>query len=156
MYQTVYYDRSEKQYYLKDDVEGWSVFQYRPTYYRLDPYGEHFTLFGDRCSPFKGKFDWSDPNILEKDIDKELLILRDLYYETDDMPSSHNIVYLDIEIEMLGALTPQTIREANAEITAVALIDVTSKRKFCFILDKKKEITSFKEDTKEIISCSSD
>jgi DNA polymerase elongation subunit (family B) len=57
---------------------------------------------------------------------------------------------------MLGALTPQTIREANAEITAVALIDVTSKRKFCFILDKKKEITSFKEDTKEIISCSSE
>jgi len=156
MYQTVYYDRSEKQYYLKDDVEGWSVFQYRPTYYRLDPYGEHFTLFGDKCSPFKGKFDWSDPNILEKDIDKELLILRDLYYETDDMPSSHNVVYLDIEIEMLGALTPQTIREANAEITAVALIDVTSKRKFCFILDKKKEIISFKEDTKEIISCSSE
>jgi hypothetical protein len=31
------------------------------------------------------------------------------------MPSYHNTVYLDIEIEILGALTPQTIKEANAE-----------------------------------------
>ena len=80
-------------------------------------------MFGDKCREINGKWDWNDPTILEKDIDKELVVLRDVYYETDDMPSYHNIVYLDIEIEIIGALTPTTIKEANAEITSIALID---------------------------------
>jgi DNA polymerase elongation subunit (family B) len=69
------------------------------------------------------------------------------------MPSYHNTVYLDIEIEILGALTSQTIREANAEITAIALIDVSTKEKICFILDKNKKIEDLNKDGKIIISC---
>ncbi len=33
MYQSVYYDREEYQYYLRDDKRGWKVFKYQPTYY---------------------------------------------------------------------------------------------------------------------------
>jgi DNA polymerase elongation subunit (family B) len=157
LYQSVFYNRlpgeDQYYYYLRDDKKGIHKFQYWPTLYKLDEDGEHETLFGDRCSPFQGKYDRKDPTIYEKDIDRELVILRDLYYKTDEMPSYHNTVYLDIEIEILGALTPQTIREANAEVTAIALIDVSTKEKICFILDKAGAIEDLNQDGKVVISC---
>jgi len=156
MFQSVYFSRNGEDayhYFLRDDKGGINKFQYRPTVYKLDEYGEHTTLFGDKCSPISGKYDWKDPTILEKDIDKELVLLRDLYYETDDMPSYHNLVYLDIEIEIIGALNPTTIREANAEITAIALIDATTKEKTCFILDKQNQIQEVSADGKSVVPC---
>ena len=157
MYQSVFYNRlpgeDQYHYYLRDDKKGIHTFQYWPTLYKLDEYGEHETLFGDKCSPIQGKYDRNDPTILEKDIDRELVLLRDLYSETDEMPSYHNTVYLDIEIEILGALTPQTIREANAEVTAIALIDTSTKEKICFILDKQSKIEEINSDGKVIVPC---
>ena len=157
MYQSIYYNRQpgddQYHYYLRDDKKGINCFQYWPTLYKLEDDGEHETLFGDRCSAFQGKYDKNDPNILEKDIDRELILLRDLYYKTDSIPSYHNIVYLDIEIEILGALTPTTIREANAEITAIALIDVSTKEKICFILDKEQVMEETTINGKQVIPC---
>jgi len=157
LYQSVFYNRlpgeDQYHYYLRDDKKGIHTFQYWPTLYKLDEYGEHETLFGDKCSPIQGKYDRNDPTILEKDIDRELVLLRDLYSETDEMPSYHNTVYLDIEIEILGALTPQTIREANAEVTAIALIDTSTKEKICFILDKAGKIEELNQDGKVIVPC---
>ena len=157
MYQAVFYNRlpgdDQWHYYLRDDKKGISCFQYWPTLYKLDDEGEFETLFGDRCSAFQGKYDKKDPTIYEKDLDRELVILRDLYYKTDEMPSYHNTVYLDIEIEILGALTPQTIREANAEITAIALIDTSTKEKICFILDKEGKIEEINQDGKVVVPC---
>jgi DNA polymerase elongation subunit (family B) len=157
MYQSVFYNRlpgeDQYYYYLRDDKKGIHKFQYWPTLYKLDEYGEHETLFGEKCSPISGKYDRKDPTIYEKDIDRELVLLRDLYYKTDEMPEYHNTVYLDIEIEILGALTPFTIREANAEVTAIALIDVSTKEKTCFILDKAGKIEDINQDGKVVISC---
>jgi len=160
MYQSIYYNRQpgddQYHYYLRDDKKGINCFQYWPTVYKLDEEGEFETLFGDRCSPISGKVDRKDPKILEKDIDRELVLLRDIYYKTDDMPSYHNIVYLDIEIEILGALTPYTIKEANAEITAIALIDVSTKEKICFILDKEGNMQEANVNGKLVIPCSTE
>ncbi len=161
MYQAIYFDRDKNSstkyhYYLRDDVKGIKCFQYWPTVYKIDEDGEYETLFGDRCSPVQGKYDREDPTILEKDIDRELVLLRDLYYQTDDIPKSHNTVYLDIEIEIIGALNPTTIKEANAEITAIALIDVNTKQKICFILDKKGNIESINSNNTIITSCKSE
>jgi DNA polymerase elongation subunit (family B) len=160
MYQAIYYNRQpgddQYHYYLRDDKKGIKCFQYWPTVYKVDEYGEFETLFGERCSPLQGKYDRKDPTILEKDIDRELVLLRDAYYKTDDMPSYHNIVYLDIEIEILGALTPYTIKEANAEITAIALIDVSTKEKICFILDKEGKMQEANINGKLVIPCSTE
>jgi DNA polymerase elongation subunit (family B) len=161
LYQSIYYDRDKTSstkyhYYLRDDVKGIKCFQYWPTVYKLDEDGEFETLFGDRCSPIQGRYDREDPTILEKDIDRELVLLRDLYYKTDEIPKFHNTVYLDIEIEIIGALNPTTIREANAEVTAIALIDLNTKQKICFILDKKEEIKSIDSENKIIVSCKSE
>ena len=156
MYQAIYFDRDKNSntlyhYYLRDSNKGIKCFQYWPTVYKIDPEGEFKTLFGDKCSPITGKYDRNDSSILEKDIDRELVLLRDLYYSTDDVPSYHNIIYLDIEIEILGALTPTTIREANAEITSIALIDNNTKEKICFILDKGNQLEQTNIDGKIII-----
>jgi DNA polymerase elongation subunit (family B) len=154
MYQSIYYSHSgedKNTCYLRDSVKGWQQFKYYPPVYKLDPYGEFTTLFGDKCSQVFGKWDWNDPTILEKDIQKELAVLRDLYYESDEIPTYHNAIYLDIEIEILGALTPQTIREANAKITSIALIDVNTKKKYCWIINNN--IQSLDKDNKQIISC---
>jgi DNA polymerase elongation subunit (family B) len=160
MYQSVFFNRQpgpdQYHYYLRDDNKGIKCFQYFPTVYKLHDEGEYETLFGDRCTPVSGKFDRKDPTILEKDISKELVLLRDLYYKTDDKPKYHNIVYLDIEIEILGPLNPVTIKEARAEITAIALMDANSKEKICFILDKEHKLEEISIGTKQVIPCSSE
>lgn len=159
MYQSIYYSYSGEDKgtcYLRDSVKGWQQFKYYQPVYKLNPDGEYKTLFGDRCSRVTGKWEWNDPTILEKDLQKELAVLRDLYYKEDSAPTSHNIVYLDIEIEILGSLTPQTIREANAKITSIALTDDNSKKKYCWILDPEGKIQDLNQDNKIIISCNSE
>jgi len=160
MYQSILFSRTpdadQWNYYLRDCQNGITKFKYWPTLYKIDNEGEHISLFGDRCTAITGKHDKADTSILERDISKELVVLRDLYYETDDIPSFHNIVYLDIEIEMLGALDPASIRAAEAEITAIALQDVTNKQYFCYILDKTRSITDSHIENKHVISCSSE
>ena len=156
MYQSIYYsfDPEDKgTCYLRDDKRGWLSFKYYPTVYKKDPDGEFKTLFGEPCSPVTGRYDWKDPSLLEKDIQRELAVLRDYYYKEDSPPSSHNTVYLDIEIEMLGALTPQYIRSAPAKITSIALYDVTLKKYYCLVLDEKKQLKYTEEENKEIIPC---
>lgn len=156
MYQSIFYSsygEDKGTCYLRDDIKGFREFKYYPTVYKLDPDGEYETLFGDMCSPVRGRFDWNDPTILEKDIQKDVACLRDLYYKDDSAPSYHNTIYLDIEIEILDTLTPQTIREAKAEITAIALTDVNTKTKYCYVLDKSKTIKSINQDNKQIIPC---
>ena len=157
MFQSILFSRSEDQdkfsMFIRDSEKGIQKFNYFNPVYKLDPEGEYVSLFGDRCTKITGKYDRKDNTILEKDVNRELACLRDLYYETDDTPSFHNVLYLDIEIEMLGALDPASIRAAEAEITAISLYDVSSKQYFCYILDKKQNIKNYSIDNKQIISC---
>jgi len=155
MFQAIHYDFESRTYFLRDDETGWTNFQYSPTFYKIDKNGDFITLDGFRVSPTK-KYDKENPNLYEKDIDKELLILRDLYYKTDNLPKSHNIVYLDIEIEIGGTLTPQYVKDTPTKLTAIALIDNNSKNKICFILDEEDQIGDINVEGKEIITCSSE
>lgn len=76
MYQAVYYDREEKQYYLRDDRwDGFKTFQYWPTVYYPDPDGEFETLEGTRVSPTKKMDNWKDPKYFEKDVDRVTRLL---------------------------------------------------------------------------------
>jgi len=159
LYQSIYYDFKTYTYYLRDDKTGWNQFQYQPTYWkRVDEWqeGAQPVLTGGWAIPTK-KYNKEDPNLLEKDIDKCLVVLRELYYKQDDVvPSWHNILYLDIEIEIGGALTPEFIKEASMPITSIALKDVTTKQYICFIVDKSNEIKETNQNDKHIIPCSSE
>jgi DNA polymerase elongation subunit (family B) len=152
MYQSIYYDRDEKQYYLRDDKKGWHSFKYYPTYYLADPDGEMETLEGTRVSPVNRMKDWQDTGYYEKDVDKDVRVLVDLYYETDDTPSFHNIVYIDIECEIAGALTEENIKDPKGKVTSVALYDNNTQQYYCLILDDTNSIGNYTEDNKTIIS----
>jgi len=159
MYQSIYYDHQSYTYYLRDDEMGWSEFQYQPTFWkRVDEWQENAqpVLTGGWAVPTK-KYNKEDPNLLEKDISKELIVLRELYYKLDDVvPKWHNIVYFDIEIEMGGALTPEYVKAAPMPLTSIALIDITTKQKICLIVDKTGEIKETNQDSKHIIPCGSE
>jgi DNA polymerase elongation subunit (family B) len=150
MYQSIYYDRESYQYHLRDDKRGWKVFNYQPTCYVADVDGELETLDGTRVSPVK-KIDWKDPKYFEKDVDKNTRVLVDFYYESDDTPSYHNLVYLDIECEIAGALTPENIKDPKGKITSIALYDNNSKKYYCLILDEKQLMDEAKSEGKEVI-----
>jgi DNA polymerase elongation subunit (family B) len=157
MYQALYFDKDEKQYYLRDDRwNGFKTVKYWPTLYQADPDGDFETLEGTKVTPVKKMDDWKDPKYYEKDVDKLTRFLVDHYYETDDTPKSHNIIYLDIECVVAGALTEENIKDPKGEITAVALYDHNSKKYYCMILDKDKTLKDIKEENKEVIPYSTE
>lgn len=156
MYQAIYYDPQTYSIHLRDDKLGWSNFKPIHQMYKRVPNkceGSFPVLTGGYAIPLNLKqYNKLDPNILEKDINKELLILRDRYYKYDDViPEWQNIIHLDIEIEMGGALTPQYIRDSPAPITSISIYDKTINQKICFIVDSKME--SLTVENKIIIPC---
>jgi len=151
MYQSIYFDRTTYEYHLRDDVKGWKTFKYQPTLYQLDPDGEFETLDGQSVSPVKKIDDWKDPKYFEKDVDKDTRVLVDFYYQSDETPSYHNLVYLDIECEIAGALTPENIKDPKGKITSVALYDNNSKKYYCLILDEQQLMSEAKTESKEVI-----
>jgi DNA polymerase elongation subunit (family B) len=152
MYQSIYYDKTTKQYHLRDDKLGWNSFEYQPTFYKPDSQGQYLTLFGDKVTPTKT---YSD-NCYETDVDKHTRVLVDLYSESDDVPEYHNTVFFDIECEIAGALTPQTVANAPTKITSIALYDNSLKQYYCYILDEDQLLTNSEKDGTFVISCISE
>ena len=150
MYQAVYYDRSDYKYYLRDDKKGWKKeFQYIGDRYVKDPEGDLKTIFGESVSK-ASEFKFNDSRFFENDIDADTRLLVDLYYDSDDTPSYHNLIYFDIECEIVGALTPDNIRDPKGKITSIAVYDNNNKKYYCLILDESKRIQPVSGD-KEII-----
>ncbi len=103
MYQAIYYDFSTYTYYLRDDKQGWLDFQLQPTFWkRVSGWqeGARPVLTGGWAIPTR-KYDKNDPDLLEKDIDKSLYALRELYYKEDDVQlcddfaNTYGVVNLD-------------------------------------------------------------
>lgn len=152
MYQSIYYNRSTKTYHLRDDKKGWLEFPYRATCYTANDKGEYETLDGVRVSPTK-QYDWKDPNAYESDVDKFTRVLVDAYYDKDDTPEYQNIVYLDIECEIAGALTQDTVRAPAGKLTAIALYDNSTKMYYCYVLDEAKLMSESINENKTVIPC---
>ena len=152
MYQTIYYNRSTKEYHVRDDKKGWLTFPYRATCYVLDNNGEYETLSGQRVSPTK-QYNWKDPAAFESDVDKYTRILVDAYYHSDDVPEYQNIVYLDIECEIAGALTQDSVRNPAGKLTSIALYDNSTKTYYCYVVDDTKSITASNENSRYVIPC---
>jgi len=147
MNQNIFYDRNNKLVHLRDDNEGWSSFQYYPTYYQLDPKGKFYTLDGQKCSP-TNKY---DKDHLEIDIDIHTRVLIDLYKDSDEPPKFHNTVFFDIEIKMGGQLTKEYVLDAPMEVTAIALYDQPLQKYFVLVLDEKGTLKDVSEEGKEVL-----
>ena len=157
MYQSIYYDHFEKNYYIRDDqYNGFQKIEYNPGYYILDPKGDIPTLDDKKCRHVLDLPQGTYSQLYEKDVDKLTRYLVDYYFEDDNPPKYHNILYLDIEITINGALTPDNIKKAISEITSIALYDNTTKEMWCFILDRSKELTFIRQENKVIVPCKSE
>ena len=153
MYQAIHYSFRDKICHLRDDKQGWLSFEYTPTYYKLDPKGQYETLDGKRVSKTY-TCDKNDPlTYYEIDIPMETRVLVDAYKDLDEAPNFHNVVFLDIECEIGGALTTDYIKSAPMKITSISIYDVTLKKYYCLILDEKKQLQPTQEENKEIIPC---
>ncbi len=159
MFQAVHYCHKTYKTFVRDCQSGWEEYDYKPQIYKRVPEyqdGALPVLTGGYAIPIR-KFEKDNPNLLEKDLNKELALLRDLYYKEDDkIPTWHNYLYLDIEIEMGGKLTIEYIRAAPMPITSIALLDITTRTKTCFIVDSSKEIKEINENGKHIIPCATE
>jgi DNA polymerase elongation subunit (family B) len=155
MYQAIHYNRLEKLYYLKDDIKGWLSFPYRATGYVADDNGTFKTIDGRRVSPTK-QYGYKDPEVFESDVDKFTRVLVDTYSDTDDIPSYQNIIYLDIECEIAGALTQDSVRNPQGKVTSIALYDNNTKIYYCYLLDEKNKLSLSQRDDKFIVPCSSE
>jgi DNA polymerase elongation subunit (family B) len=151
MYQAISYNYYTKKTIIRDDKKGWVEVDYKPTYYKLDKEGEFFTIDGRRVSPTQNCDKTRPHEYFEIDVPIETNALVDIYKDSDDAPKWHNIVYLDIECEIGGALTTEYIQRAPMKITSIALYDVTLKKYYCLILDEKKQLKHIEENNKEII-----
>jgi len=91
-------------------------------------------------------------------VQKEIAVLRDFYYKTDEQPTYHNKVYLDIEIQLLGSLTPSYIQAAPAELTSLALTyyENNVKKRICWIVDNDKKLTDKEIGINTVITCYSE
>jgi DNA polymerase elongation subunit (family B) len=117
--------------------------------------GNYETLDGVRVAPTK-QYNWKDPNAYESDVDKFTRVLVDAYYEQDDTPEYQNIVYLDIECEIAGALTQDSVRAPAGKLTAIALYDNSTKMYYCYILDELRTMTLSESENKVIIPCATE
>ena len=152
MYQSIHYDRNNRIVHLRDDEEGWVAFDYRPTFYKLDPRGKFTTLDGQKCSPtFK-----YDPSHFEIDIDMNTRVLIDLYKETDSVPKYQNILFLDIEIKIGGQLTKEYVWSAPMPVTSIAMYDDTMQKYYVFILDENNKLQDIIKDDRCVYRFSSE
>ena len=149
MYQSIFYDRPTYTYHLRDDEKGWLDFKYTPELYKITTDGPLETLDGKRATP-TSKYEWKDISLYEQDVDKCTRVLIDLFKDSDDAPSYHNIVYFDIECEIGGTLTSEYIKTAPMKITSIAVYDQTLQKHYCLILDEKKQLQYKLENNKEI------
>ena len=155
MYQAIYYSYRDRTCHLRDDQEGWCQFDYKPTYYKIHPDGQFKTLDGKKANPTQ-KYDKEDVNLYEKDVDKNLSILLDIYKDIDDVPKYHNKVYLDIETERGEAINLAYCQRAPMKVTAIAIYDETGGQYYAYVLDQASLLENSTRDDITVIPCTNE
>jgi len=138
MYQNIYFDIKKQQVHIWDDEKGYYVIPYKRYAYVRDRAGTHVSLYGDRLRKVF-KFEPTTPNLFESDVPPETRTLVDQYTDSEELSKGHNIMNIDIEVEVTeGFPMPE---DANNKITSIATYDSNSDTYFAFVLDEKNRLT---------------
>ena len=138
MYQNIYFDIKKQQSHIWDDEKGYFVIPYKRYAYVRDRSGSHVSLYGDKLRKVF-KFDADTPNLFESDVPPETRVLVDQYTDSEELSTGHNIMMIDIEVEVTeGFPMPE---DANNKITSIAVYDSNSDTYYAFVLDEKKRLT---------------
>ena len=143
MYQNIYYENRKNKVHIWDDEKGYYVIPYKRYAYIKDRSGTHVSLYGDKLRKVF-KFDAETPNLFESDVPPETRILVDQYADSEELSTDHNIMMIDIEVEVTeGFPKPE---DANNKITSIAVYDSNSDTYYAFVLDEKKKLTLQSKD----------
>ena len=147
MYQNIYYDIRKQQVHIWDDEKGYFVIPYKRYAYVKDRGGTHTSLYGDRLRKVY-KFDADTPNLFESDVPPETRTLVDQYGSSEELSINHNIMIIDIEVEVTdGFPMPE---DADNKVTSIATHDSNSDTYYAFVLDEENRL-NIKSDKNIII-----
>ena len=137
MYQNIYYDIRKQQVHIWDDEKGYFVIPYKRYAYVKDRGGTHTSLYGDRLRKVY-KFDADTPNLFESDVPPETRTLVDQYGSSEELSINHNIMIIDIEVEVTdGFPMPE---DADNKVTSIATYDSNGDTYYAFVLDEEKRL----------------
>ena len=137
MYQNIYFDIKKQQSHIWDDEKGYFVLPYKRYAYVKDRAGTHVSLYGDKLRKVY-KFQPDTPNLFESDVPPETRVLVDQYGDSEEMSVNHNIMIIDIEVEVTeGFPMPE---DANNKITSIATYDSNTDTYYAFVLDDKAKL----------------
>ena len=143
MYQNIFYDAKKQSVHIWDDESGYYTIPYKRYAYVRDRAGTHISLYGDKLRKVF-KFDAETPNLFESDVPPETRVLVDQYMDSEELSINHNIMMIDIEVEVTeGFPMPE---DANNKITSIAVFDSKSDTYYAFVLDEKKKLTLQSKD----------
>ena len=143
MYQSIHYDGKEDQIHIWDDELGYQKFKFQPYGYLPSITGKYVSLDGTRLDKIPGVYK-DNPNSYESDLNAEMRMLIDLYYESDTPSMGHRDFFFDIEVDISEKLP--AIDEADCAITSIAYLDKVTGDREVLVLDERGRFKSV--DTK--------
>lgn len=138
MYQNIAYDKKEDQIHIWDDELGYQKFKFNPYGYLPNPAGQYKALDGTRLDRVPGVYK-DNPTSYESDLNAEMRMLIDLYYESDTPSKGHRDFFFDIEVDISEKLP--TVEEADCKITSIAYLDKLTGDKAVLVLDENKRLS---------------
>ena len=138
MYQNIYFDNKKQRVHIWDDKKGYYCITYKRYAYVKNRAGTYVSLYGDKLKKVF-KYDSDTPNLFESDVPPETRVLVDQYADSEELSTNHNIMMIDIEVEVTeGFPMPE---DANNRITSIAVYNSDEDTYYAFVLDEKKKLT---------------
>lgn len=145
MYQNIFVDRDINTIYVWDDEDGLSTLPYSSFSYAYvpDKNGTYVSMAGKRLAK-KYKAYAIQGEKYESDVPIETRVLMDMYLDSDEPSTNHNVGYIDIEVDSSTKFaTPQ---KADNEITDITFYDSASKVYAVFSIDTSGELDGVELD----------
>jgi len=138
LYQNIYFDNKKQRVHIWDDKKGYYCITYKRYAYVKNRAGTYVSLYGDKLKKVF-KYDSDTPNLFESDVPPETRVLVDQYADSEELSTNHNIMMIDIEVEVTeGFPMPE---DANNRITSIAVYNSEEDTYYAFVLDEKKKLT---------------
>lgn len=137
--------------YLWDDVNDLVIHPYADFdyAYRKDPNGTHTSIYGHKV---KKVFSWNDDtqDTFESDVPRETRVLTDVYIDSDELSTGHNLGVLDIEVSSEGGFA--NIERADREVLSIAFYNKNLDEYVIFLLDPNNKVGDRQKDNVTILS----
>ena len=137
MYTNIYYNREDNFVHLWDDEKGYSKFPHRKYGYILDPKGDYNTIDGNKVKKINNWTQDDERNgvLYETDVQTDMRVLIDRYFDTDEASKKNKELIFDIEVKSTEGFPMPN--EAKYEITAIAYYFKPLDKYCVLILDEK-------------------